>query len=108
MIRILPALFAFVLLAAHFLRAGHRGLVLLCVFTPVLFLFQKRWALIAVRILLSLGVLVWIQTAFSLVYLRWGMGAPWVRMLLILAGVAAFTAFSAYLLGSEKVGEKYR
>jgi hypothetical protein len=106
LIRILPAIFAFILLAAHFLRAGHRGLVLLCVFAPLLLLFQKRWALTAVRILLSLGVLVWLQTSFSLVYLRWGMGAPWVRMLLILGGVAAFTAFSVYLLGSEKVGDK--
>ena len=107
-IRIVPAIFAFILLAAHFLRAGHRGLVLLCVVAPFLLLIPKRWALGLVRVLISLGALVWLQTTFALVYLRWGMGEPWLRMLLILAGVAAFTAFSAFLLGSEKVGEKYR
>jgi hypothetical protein len=108
LIRILPAIFACILLAAHFLRAGHKGLVLLCVFTPFLLLIEKRWALTWVRVLISLGALVWLQTTAALVYQRWGVGAPWVRMLLILAGVAFFTAFAAYLLGSDKVRQRYR
>lgn len=107
MIRIVPALLAFVLLAAHFLRAGHMALALLAVLTPFLLLIKKPWALGLVRILISLGVLVWLQTTIVLVYQRWGIGAPWVRMLLILAGVTAFTVFAAYLLGSDKVRKRF-
>lgn len=106
-LRIIPVVTAFLLLAAHFLRDGNMALVLLCVLAPFLLLFKKRWSLILVRVLLLLGALVWLQTTIALVQYRWESGAPWLRMLLILVGVTAFTLFAAYGLGSERVKKKY-
>lgn len=106
-LRTVPAIIALVLMAAHFLRAGQMELVVLCIVTPSFLLIKKRWALVLVRGVVYLGVLVWLRTAYLLVQQRWEMGAPWMRMLAILAGVAVFTAVAAHLLGSEKASKSY-
>jgi len=107
-LRIVPVVLAFLLLAAHFLRDGNMALVPVCLLIPFLLFIKRRWAHVTVRILTFLGAAIWLQTTIVLVQHRWVTGAPWLRMLLILSGVAAFTLFAAYLLGSETVRKNYR
>ena len=62
MVPFLPTLLSFLVLAAHFLRAGNLLLVLGALAAPVLLLIRRRVALRGVQFLLFLAALVWLGT----------------------------------------------
>jgi hypothetical protein len=107
-LRLLPFILAFLLLAAHFLRSAHIPLVVLCLLAPLLLLIKKRSILILLQSLAYLGVFVWIRTIYVLVRQRIGMAEPWGRMVLILLGVAVFTFLAGYLLNSDPLRQRYQ
>ena len=102
MLRIIPVVLSTILLAAHFLRTGATGLVVLCLAVPALLLLRRAWAVTVVRVFLVLATLEWVRTLAGNVAERQATGEPWQRMALILAAVAAFTAMSAWLLRTAK------
>jgi hypothetical protein len=106
--RIIPLVIAALLMAAHFLRAGDWGLVVVSLLVPLLLLRRRRSALSLVQALACFGAGVWGYTTLRLVEARIAAGMPWERMALILIGVALFTLWAALLLGSEKVRQEYR
>jgi hypothetical protein len=101
-LRTVPAVLASWILAAHFFRAGHTGLVVLCLALPVLLVARRAWATRLLQGLLLLGALEWVRTLAALARTRQAMGEPWERMAVILGGVAAFTALSALLLRAPR------
>jgi hypothetical protein len=90
-------------------------------------LFRAELVLLIPPLLISLGLLiyrsgavarffqllllaisgVWIFTAFQLGTRRMEQGEPWLRMALILGGVAVFTLFAAALRESETLLRRY-
>jgi ABC-type Fe3+-siderophore transport system permease subunit len=107
-LRVLPFILAFLLLAAHFFRSAHLTLVALCLLTPLLLLIKKRSILIFLQCLAYVGALIWVRTAYVLVHQRIGMAEPWGRMVLILSGVAVFTFLAGYLLNSDLLKQHYQ
>jgi hypothetical protein len=105
--RLIPVIIAFLILAAHFLRDGHLILTAASILVPGLLLLRKRWVLTLVQGLAYFGAAVWLYTASVLVQQRIMAGVPWVRMLIILFGVAVFTLFSGHLLTSESIKKHY-
>lgn len=101
-LRRLPALFALLMLGAHFLRAGQTPLVLLALVLLVPLFIPRPWAQASVRWPLALGALVWLGTLAGSVRQRLAFDEPWLRLALILGAVAAFTAWAAWLLREEK------
>ena len=97
-LRKLPAALAFLVLGAHFMRSG----TILLVPLPLLligFLFPKAvWAVRTCQVALLLGGLEWVRTLVMRVLERSAFGEPYLRLVLILGLVAAFTAGSALLL----------
>ena len=61
---------------------------------PLLLLVQRQWAQRVVQGVLVLATFEWIRTLLAHVAQRQALGEPWLRMALILGGVAAFTAAS--------------
>lgn len=98
MLRNIPVVLSALLVAAHFLRTGSMGLVLVCLLVPVLLFVRRAWAVTLVRVYLVLATLEWLRTLSNNVAERLAVGEPWLRMALILAAVAAFTAMSAWLV----------
>ena len=96
--RYVPLVLSCLLLAAHHSRAGETGLIGLWLTVPLLLLLRRRWADLALQIMLAAGAVEWLLTlrTFATVYER--MGRPAGRMSLILVGVALFTLFAAGLL----------
>lgn len=94
-LRGLPATLSALILAAHFLRSGDILLVEASVALVPLAFVHRRWAAWTLKAALALGALEWLRTLFILRGIRIEEGAPYLRMTLILAGVAAFTALSA-------------
>jgi hypothetical protein len=95
------------LLGAHFLRAGNLTLVALCVAAPLLFLYRKRWSLIALQVLAYGAAVTWIAVAIELVRLRQQLGQPWTVAAMILGTVSLFTLLAGLLLNSRVIRERY-
>jgi hypothetical protein len=107
-LRLFPVALALLVLGAHFLRAGQVTLVVVALAT-VAFLFVRRpWAARALQVALGLGALEWLRTLALLAGERRAAGVPYLRMTLILAGVALATALSLLAFRSRRVREHFR
>lgn len=100
--RVLAGL-ALLLLAAHFFRAGLMPLAALFVVLLALLFIRANWAVRTVQIVLALGTLEWLRTAWVFVAARAAQGQPYGRLLAILGAVAALTAVASVLLSRRAV-----
>ena len=105
--RLIPLLLSALMLAAHFLRTGPMILALLCLIVPLTLFVRRIWALRLVQIFLLLGAAEWVRTLIVLVRDRQAQGEPWLRLVIILGAVAAFTAGAAFILQAKKVRSHY-
>lgn len=93
---VVPAL-ALLLLAAHFFHAGAGLVAAVCILLIALLFVPRRWAGRTVQLVLAAGVVEWVLTASTLARLRLRHDEPYVRLVIILGGVALFTAVAAAL-----------
>jgi hypothetical protein len=107
-LRLVPAALALLVLGAHFLRAGNFALVAVALAVVALLFARRPWAARAVQGALVLGALEWLRTLQLLALERRAAGAPYLRMTLILAGVALATALSLLTFRSRAVKEHFR
>ena len=91
-----PAL-ALLLLAAHFFHAGAGLVATICIMLVALLFVPRRWAGRTVQLVLAAGTVEWVLTAYTLAQLRLRYDEPYVRLVVILGGVAVFTAVAAAL-----------
>lgn len=98
---------AALLLGAHFLRAGNFLLVALCLATPLLFLYKKRWSLILLQLTAYGATARWLWAALQLVEFRQQAGRPWAAAALILGAVALVTLVAGLLMNSRCMRERY-
>jgi len=98
---------AALLLGAHFLRSGEIAVVALCLATPLLFLYRRRWSLILLQFLAYGAAGSWLITAVLLVRDRQRSGQPWTLAALILVAVALLSLAAGLLLHSSRVKERY-
>ncbi len=107
-VRLLPAVISFLLLAAHFYRAGWLVLAGACLAMPLLLLLQRTWVPRLFQVLLLLGALEWLRTLYLFAAMRIAFGEPWTRLAVILGAVALFTALSALVFRSRGLRAYYR
>lgn len=107
-LRLLPAVLALLVLAAHFLRAGHVALVAAALAVVGLHFARHPWAARTIQAALVLGAVEWLRTLQLLALERRAAGAPYLRMTLILAGVALATVLSLLAFRSRTVKEHFR
>jgi hypothetical protein len=93
-----PAALSFVVLGAHYLRAGQLAFVVLALGLLALLFVRRRWAGRTVQVALLLGAAEWVRTTLALTGERASMGRPYGRMVVILGAVAAVCVLSAALL----------
>ena len=106
-IRLLPVFFSFLLISAHFQRAGLSLIALLCLLAPGLLYFTRPWSPRILQILLLLSAVEWVRTLVYLVQLRQNLGMDWTRLAIILGGVSLFTAASALVFQHREIRKKY-
>ena len=105
--RLLPVILSFLLLAAHFFRAGQTVLAVIPLLLFVPLVFRQTWVPWLMRVVLWLGALEWVRTLYEVAQLRIEYGQPWHRMAVILGVVAAFTALSSLVFGSKGLRQRY-
>jgi len=101
-----PAL-SFVVLAAHFYRAGTWWLALTSAVLLSLLALPRAWVARLVQACLLAGSGEWLWTTFTLVQQRLALGQPWVRLAVILAAVALATAASALVFRAARLRVRY-
>jgi hypothetical protein len=106
-VRLLPVVVSFLLLAAHFYRAGMPWLTVLCLALPLLLIPKDARLPRLFQVLLALGALEWLRTLYALAGIRLAFGQPWGRLALILGGVAVFTLASGLVFRSRELKRRY-
>jgi len=99
---------SFVLLAAHFYRAGYELGILVSLLALVLIFVRRPWAARSMQALLVLGSLEWLRSAVALVQARSEFGQPFLRLAVILGGVFLLTALSALVFQTRRLQAHYK
>lgn len=106
-LQLLPVVLSFVVLGAHFLRAGDMAMVALVLLVLGLLGVRRRWAVRLVQVALLLGAAEWVRTLVGLVALRTQTGQPVLRLVLILGSVAVVTGLSALVFRAARLRTRY-
>jgi len=106
-LRLLPVILSFFLLAAHFFRAGHLVLTVLSLSILLLLFVKKSWVPRVIQTALVLAALEWLRSLFMLVQVRMEWGQPWQRLAVILGGVVLATLLSALVFRAKRLKSRY-
>jgi len=98
---------SFLLLAAHFIRAGQTLIVVVLFSILPLLLLRKFWVPLVIQLTLLLGAIEWLRTLVSVAQIRIESGQPWMRMAIILGAVALFTALSCLVFRGGALRKKF-
>ncbi len=102
------SIFSLILLSAHFSRMNFPIILsIIALLSPFLFFYKKRFSITIIQIILFLGTLEWIRAAVFYIQQRMDMGAPWLRLAVILGLIIILTAYSAWSLSTEEVKKRY-
>ena len=104
---LIPVFMSLLLLAAHFLRYGNILFMVISLLAIPLLAIRKKWVVLLFRILLFLGTVEWVRTIWTLAAVRMEFGKPYLRMAIILGGVALFTFFSAFVFNSKRLKNRF-
>lgn len=107
MLRLTPVILSFLLLAAHFYRAGHMVLTAVCVGLLLLLFLRKPWIPRLFQALLVLGAIEWLRALYNLAAMRIAWDQPWTRLAIILGAVALFTALSGLVFRNKRLRAYY-
>ncbi len=106
-VRLLPVFISFLLLAAHFVRAGQNILAFILLFLLLLLALRKSWVPWVIQLTLLLGAIEWLRTLVFVAQVRMEFGVPWARLAIILGSVALFTALSSLVFRSKGLRKRY-
>lgn len=106
-LRLLPVILAFGLLAAHFSRADMFPATLVSLATPLLLLIRRPWIARSIQVLLLLAAAEWIRSMLGYIQVRKDIGEDWGRLAIILGSVALLTACSALVFRGKSLKKRY-
>ena len=106
-LRLLPVVISFLLLTAHFLRAGQTIVTSVLLLILVLLFVKKYWVPWVMQIVLVFGAIEWIGTLVSVAQMRIEFDMPWTRMAIILGTVALFTLLSGLVFRGKALKQRY-
>jgi len=106
-LRLLPVFISFLLLSAHFYRAGETVFAVLPIALFIPLMLRKTWVPWLIQVVLLLGALEWLYTLVSIAQIRIQFGTSWLRMAIILGVVALFTALSGLVFRSTALRKRY-
>jgi hypothetical protein len=106
-VRLLPVILSFLLLAAHFVRAGDNVYAYALLIILLLLTLKKSWVPWLIQLTLVIGAIEWLRTLMFVAQMRMEFGMPWARMAIIMVAVAMFTAFSSLVFRNKALRKRY-
>ena len=107
-LRLFPVIFSFLILSAHFSRAGSPLLTIIFLLLPILLFIKKAWVVRLIQIFLVIGSIEWIRILFVYVNERQAIEEPYIRLVIILGIVAFLTGLSTLVFGNQALRERYK
>ncbi|MFC1786045.1 hypothetical protein ACFLZA_01615 [Candidatus Neomarinimicrobiota bacterium] len=107
-LRLFPVFFSFLILSAHFSRAGSPLLTIIFLLLPLLLLIKKSWVTRLIQVVLIIGSVEWIRSLITYVSQRQSIDEPYMRLVIILGVVALFTGLSALIFRNQALKERYK
>jgi len=102
-----PAL-AFLVLGAHFYRSASYVAIAVCLVMIALLFVRRPLAARAIQVALVLGAIEWVRSMIGFIAAREEMGAPILRLGLILGGVALLTLLCALVIETRRLKTYFR
>jgi hypothetical protein len=106
-LRLFPVVLSFLLLAAHFYRAGYPVLTVVSIGVLFLLFLRKPWVPRLFQGLLILGAMEWLRSLYFFAAMRIAWDQPWTRLAIILGAVALFTALSGLVFRNKTLRSFY-
>lgn len=106
-LRLLPVILSFLLLSAHFFRAGQTVLAVAPFIFMLLLFIRQSWVAWVTQLILVLGAVEWLRTLVTFAQIRIEFGMPWIRMAVILGVVALLTALSSLVFRNKALRKRY-
>ena len=107
-LRLFPVIFSFLILSAHFSRAGSPLLLIIFLLLPLLLFVKKAWVVRLIQIFLVIGSIEWIRALITYVSQRQLIDEPYMRLVIILGIVALFTGISALVFRNQALRKRYK
>ena len=107
-LRLFPVIFSFLILSAHFSRAGSPLLTIIFLLLPILLFIKKAWVVRLIQIFLVIGSIEWIRILFVYVNERQAIEEPYIRLVIILGIVAFLTGLSTLVFRNQALKERYK
>lgn len=108
LVRIIPVILSFIILAAHFQRIYMFALSYLILLVPFILIYKKPISVRIIQGILILGSLEWIRIIFVYSAQRSYYGEPWIRLAVILGAVAVFTLLSSLCFRNKTIKGIYK
>ncbi|WP_457577607.1 hypothetical protein [Desulfomarina sp.] len=91
---LLPPVFSFALITAHFFRMGSPVLILIALVIPLFLFVRRKWAARLLQVYLLVAAAEWLRTLLNFMEIYERAGMDWGRLAVILGLVTAFTLLS--------------
>lgn len=105
---LLPAILSLIVLGAHCMRMGTPYLMVIPLAALVLLIWPRRWVARLAQVTLIIGALEWLRAMTGYVSVRMQLDMPWLRLAIILGGVALFTLLSSLVFRTQRLRRRYR
>lgn len=104
----IPIVLSLLLLGAHFMRYGNTIVVAGIAILVGLLFVPRWWVARLMQFVLALGALEWLWTMLVLMQARQAVGAPYLRLAIILGAVAAITVIAGFMFQAKPLKTFYR
>ncbi len=104
---LVPSICSFLLISAHFQRAGLTAVALLCLGIPFILILKHPFSVRIVQFSLFLATVEWLRTLFSYISYYNELGVSWVRLACILMVVVLLTLCSLFIFEKKGVRVRY-
>ena len=103
-----PIVLSLLLLGAHFARYGNTIVVATIVVLAGLLFVPRWWVARLMQCVFAFGALEWLWTMLVLIQARQAVGAPYLRLAIILGAVAAITVLAGFVFQAKPLKTFYR
>lgn len=103
-----PIVLSLLLLGAHFMRYGNTVVVATLVVLAGLLFVPRWWVARLMQFVFALGALEWLWTMLVLIQARQALGAPYLRLAIILGVVAAISVIAGFMFQAKPLKTFYR
>jgi len=104
---LVPPICSFLLISAHFQRAGLTSVALFCLVIPFVLLKKHPVSIRFVQLSLFLATVEWLRTLISYINYYNELGVSWIRLACILTVVIVLTLCSLFIFEKKSVRERY-